>query len=261
MINQIELYVFDSGARVFRVTPHEFAVSLAGLDFVPLKLTRGEIGLSGEAAKNALTLTLPPESSLVRALREAWSTGEIFSVTVQFAAYSDNIGGWDITGTLWAGRVAGVDDNADTATARCEPLSVSMKRVGLRRLYSRRCSHVLYSAPCGAAQISTTATVLAVPAGNRIELDALTIASQEAVLPGGWVQQASGARYMVTGVDVYNNRISLLTPGTFVPGETITLVAGCDHTPATCAARFNNLANYGGFPFVPGKNPFSTGVF
>jgi hypothetical protein len=38
-------------------------------------------------------------------------------------------------------------------------------------------------------------------------------------------------------------------------------VAGCDHSVSTCAARFGNLANYGGFPFIPTKNPFSTGVF
>jgi len=38
-------------------------------------------------------------------------------------------------------------------------------------------------------------------------------------------------------------------------------VAGCDHSVSTCAARFDNLANYGGFPFIPTKNPFSTGVF
>jgi hypothetical protein len=26
-------------------------------------------------------------------------------------------------------------------------------------------------------------------------------------------------------------------------------------------SRFNNLDNYGGFPAIPSKNPFSTGVF
>jgi hypothetical protein len=26
---------------------------------------------------------------------------------------------------------------------------------------------------------------------------------------------------------------------------------GCDKTTATCAGRFNNLANFRGYPFVP----------
>jgi len=38
----------------------------------------------------------------------------------------------------------------------------------------------------------------------------------------------------------------------------------CVSRPAksfTCAERFGNLDNYGGFPAIPSKNPFSTGVF
>jgi hypothetical protein len=30
---------------------------------------------------------------------------------------------------------------------------------------------------------------------------------------------------------------------------------------STCQSRFDNLDNYGGFPFIPLKNPFATGVF
>lgn len=36
------------------------------------------------------------------------------------------------------------------------------------------------------------------------------------------------------------------------PGDTVTLTAGCDRTAETCAARFNNLDNFRGFPFLPG---------
>jgi uncharacterized phage protein (TIGR02218 family) len=34
-------------------------------------------------------------------------------------------------------------------------------------------------------------------------------------------------------------------------GDAFSVAYGCDHTPATCAARFANLANFRGFPFVP----------
>lgn len=253
----IELYTFESQVVTLRVTPHEFAVDLLGQTWAPLKMRRNEIELSGEAAKNALTLTLPPECELAARLRNAWSTGEIFSVHMQVIDFTNSW--WRDAGILWVGRVAGLDDAADAVSVRCEPVSVSMKRIGLRRLYGRRCSHVLYSAPCGAAQLSATAAVLLQPSATSIALDGGAPPALIAALPGGWVQKASGERFMVLAVN--GNALTLLTPGHFAPGEALTLVAGCDHTPATCAARFANIANYGGFPFVPARNPFSTGAF
>jgi len=40
----------------------------------------------------------------------------------------------------------------------------------------------------------------------------------------------------------------------------VILYPGCDHTRNTCKAKFNNLANFGGFPWIPGKNPFGNDV-
>jgi uncharacterized phage protein (TIGR02218 family) len=34
-------------------------------------------------------------------------------------------------------------------------------------------------------------------------------------------------------------------------GDAFTVYQGCDHTPGTCQSKFNNLANFRGFPFVP----------
>jgi len=38
----------------------------------------------------------------------------------------------------------------------------------------------------------------------------------------------------------------------------VTLYAGCDGTPARCANRFNNKAQFGGFPFIPIDQIFDT---
>ena len=36
----------------------------------------------------------------------------------------------------------------------------------------------------------------------------------------------------------------------------VTLHPGCDRTLATCKGRFANQINYGGFPWIPGQNPY-----
>ena len=42
-------------------------------------------------------------------------------------------------------------------------------------------------------------------------------------------------------------------PLPYVPtsGDAFTAAQGCDHTMATCSAKFNNLPNFRGYPFVP----------
>ena len=82
----------------------------------------------------------------------------------------------------------------------------------------------------------------------------------QGALPGGWLETEADARHMIVSEDtVASNhgevaRLTILYP--------VTLVAGCDHSMAVCAGRFDKLDNYGGFPFIPPKNPFDgTPVF
>jgi len=42
----------------------------------------------------------------------------------------------------------------------------------------------------------------------------------------------------------------------FAVGSQIRLYPGCDHTKGTCNTKFNNLDNFGGFPWIPIRNPF-----
>ena len=35
----------------------------------------------------------------------------------------------------------------------------------------------------------------------------------------------------------------------------ITLSRGCSKTVSDCKNKFNNISNYGGFPYIPAKNP------
>jgi hypothetical protein len=51
--------------------------------------------------------------------------------------------------------------------------------------------------------------------------------------------------------------ITLSSGASDIPvGAAVSLFPGCDHSAATCAAKFSNAANYGGFPYMPTKNPF-----
>lgn len=257
-LSEVELYAFEGTSGSFWLTPHEFDVEIGGQRYERCPLERSALVLGAEAAKSALELRLPPDHALVRHLLQARLTGEATAVRLRIArreAWGDY---WRLSGTRWMGRVLGVEVADDAARIRCESAQVSLKRIGLRRLYSRACSHVLYSAACGATPIAASATVTQT-IGRSVEFAGGVPAAVAGMLAGGWLQTPAGARHMIVGESTAG--VELLYPVPLAVGISVTLTAGCDHSTSTCHARFNNLANYGGFPFIPTKNPFSTGVF
>jgi len=183
-LQEVELYAFASSSAQFFLTPHEFDVDLDGNRYQSLPLQRNELALGAEAAKSALELKLPPDGELVRHLLAASLTGDATSVTLRIGRKSEWGDDWWLSGTRWMGRVLGVEIADVQARIRCESAQVSLKRIGLRRLYSRKCSHVLYSAACGAAPISDSAVVQHC-SGRSVTLDASVPGSVSGGLAGG----------------------------------------------------------------------------
>lgn len=254
----IDLYTFASAQQAQRYTSSEFAVTAGADTYAPLPLKRDAVAQGMDAAKSALTLKVPPDCALVLWLMQAAADAEQVSVTLSRAASLSPDGGAQLDAVQWLGRVASLESADDGAVIRCESALVSLKRIGLRRLYSRSCTHVLYSAACGAAVRSETAQALFMSDPLHVSL-AAPPAVLGGALGGGWVQRADGRRLMILSQS--GAQLTLLFPGTLNPGEAITLVAGCDHGTDTCQNRFNNLDNYGGFPSIPGTNPFNTTLF
>lgn len=259
---EVELYDFASRSVQFYLTPHEFDVDLEGNLYKSLAMERNELVLGAEAAKAGLDLKLPPNCDLVRHLLANSLSGETTSITLRIGRREGSgnsaLEHWWVSGTRWVGRVLGVEVAGDVARVRCESAQVSLKRIGLRRLYSRKCSHVLYSAACGASPISASALV-SNSNGRNVDLDGGVPGSVGGGLAAGWLQTPQGARHMI--VNDYGGGVELLYPVAIGVGTEVQLTVGCDHSTATCESRFGNLDNYGGFPAIPGKNPFSTGLF
>ncbi len=77
----------------------------------------------------------------------------------------------------------------------------------------------------------------------------------------GTLQWLSGANAGLSGNlriargEGERTRLSLWAAPQFAiaPGDTLDVIAGCDRTAATCAARFDNLLNFRGFPHMPGE--------
>lgn len=254
----VEMLFFSRGSAVWRYTTASHDITpptyppFDGL-YVATAIKRNAIAQSSESGRNTLTLEVPRDLDLLREFRGVPLPGAI-AVTLMRLQQRDDT--FEVI-TLWSGRVLGASWGADAARLECEPASVSLARNGLRQLYARTCTHVLYDGMCKAVPAPVANAVFDI-AGNALVLAPSSM--QPGEFAGGWVEAVGGEKKTMI-VSNTDSTLTLLSMPTFETGEPVLLYAGCDKTMATCQGKFNNLPNYGGFPFIPNKNPFNAGVF
>lgn len=158
------------------------------------------------------------------------------------------------TVSLFVGNVAQLHINRSviemTVNSPLEFLNVQMPR----NPYQAGCSHTLFDGGCALSRAGLGV------AGTVVGSASLTGFDAGLIQPDGWfdlgvLQFSSGS---LTGTKRTVKRqqtgaVALLNPLPMVPavGDNFTIWPGCDKTKATCQSKFNNLANFRGFPFVP----------
>jgi uncharacterized phage protein (TIGR02218 family) len=116
------------------------------------------------------------------------------------------------------------------------------------------CTNTLFDARCGLFKASFANNLVAQP-GCTTNKVITTSTQPDTYFDNGQLIFTSGPnsglvkaiRKYKAGVMVFNS------PLPFAPnaGDTFTAYPGCDKTQNTCTAKFNNLANFEGFPYVP----------
>ncbi|HVP99511.1 MAG TPA: DUF2163 domain-containing protein [Roseiarcus sp.] len=156
--------------------------------------------------------------------------------------------------TLFKGRISTVDQVGRT-TAQVTVASdlVILDYEMPRNLFSTTCVHTLYDSGCGVIRGTYAAAGTAGAGSNQSTINS----------PVALAMHAQGSLVFSTGLNANvratvkaaypGQGFALMYPLPFAPafGDAFTVYAGCDRTLATCQGRFNNKANFRGFPFVP----------
>lgn len=128
------------------------------------------------------------------------------------------------------------------------------------RQFQRNCAADLGDARCGvdldAPLYSTGATVA------TLEQGAVIVTTDAAFGAGfftdGTLVAASGERHAIKLHEraVTGDRVVLWSAPAvnLAAGARVTLKAGCDKSPESCAQKFDNIANFRGFPHMPGND-------
>ena len=247
----IEMYHFAVNGTDYRYTSAKSAVSYGGHTYSPALIKRGSIDFTTEKGRNNLKLQTVRDFPVADLFRVMPPT-DIILLTVHRVHYGETEGV-----VIWSGRVLNCEWSGSTASLNCEPVSSSLQRVGLRRMYQRQCPHVLYGGACGVekADFSVSATLSGV---SGLTLTSASFALGDGYLAGGYLAFGNEKRFITNHVgSVITINFSLAV----AVGNIVTVYAGCDHSLPTCDGKFSNSENYGGMPYIPIQNPFSTSVF
>lgn len=249
----IELYEFTRGAIVQRYTSADADFTLLSTTYIAATMQRSQIETSAERARNTITITGARDFPIADLFRIA-PPADVVMLTIKRVHRGDTD-----PAVIWMGRVVNCEWAGSVSRLTCEPVITSLRRNGLRRKYQRQCPLPLYSQGPGMCNVvrATHSTTTTVTAAAGLVLTVATLASKP--YPGGFVEWQTPAgpveRRFITGRAGLDLTLSQAFVG-ITPGATVTVSPGCDHTQGTCIATYANGANYGGFPFIPLKNPF-----
>lgn len=255
--NVLELFKFTFGAVTTRLTSYNQDVVFQGSTWTSIQISRDDVQNSIEDTLNEIKITMPASHPIPEAYISN-VPGRVGSVEV-FRAHADD----PVEETVldFQGFISQVNfDAALVATLTCQPNSSVFKRTAPRFTYQSNCNHILYDAGCKIARSSFLHTALV----NAISGRTITVAGLSAkgvgwAVGGFVVFPAAGNDDARLILEQSGDTVTLLnTFAADVLNTTVDVFAGCDHSLAICDSKFANVINFGGFPFVPTKNPFNS---
>ena len=259
------LYLFSEGATQWRFTSRAVdwtspagAISGEATDLIwtASALSHGPVVQSSDPRRVDLSLTFPISDPFARRYlgprNRAVTTLTIFrgheQVPMEVVAH-------------WKGRIVSARTEGPRIILRCESLFTAMRREGVRAKYQRLCRHALYAGGC---RLDIEAFFVIGTGTARSGLQ-ITV-SEAAPQPNGWyrggVLRHNGLLGFITGhtgdTVTLAGRMPDLEAAIDDPNITpaIEIAPGCDLCRNTCNAKFSNLLSFGGFPDIPGRNPF-----
>ncbi len=154
---------------------------------------------------------------------------------------------------LFKGRVATIDSLGRTTAEITVNSDLALLDIQIpRNLYSPACVHVLFDSGCGLVKnvYGANGTVGAGTTNLSIAWSGASAAyAQGTIVFTSGVNAGISANVKSASATALMLAYPLLNAPAV--GDTFTAYQGCDHSMATCKAKFNNLANFRGFPFIP----------
>lgn len=252
-----ELYLFTQAAESWYFTDALNSMFHNVAEYFPANISRSDIEQTEDMFKASLNINFPRDNEFALSFLEHPS--EAPTVVTIFRGQSDLVSPGPFE-TYWKGRVIAGKANDSVIELECESIFTAMRRPGLRARYEKMCRHALYDHMCKvnreawavSAQVQTLAD-----GDTSLQLTGIS-GYADGYFTAGLVKVGDADFRFISR---HTTDVVVITkPFTgLVPTTPVIVYPGCDHLTDTCLAKFSNLDNYGGFPYLPYINPFRLG--
>lgn len=269
----VQLYEFlrSSGGvdYYWRYTTADRDLYYSEVAYTATAITDDGVRLSGEAAATEYKVTLPITEDFCTDFRAAGSPPSDSIYLRVRRAHVGDIDGLDTdipvvktAHVTWVGSVDGLTQTNDIeAQITCSMLATSFQRGGLRYSWMQNCPHMLYfGLTCKVDKDAfRTDTVVETIDGNKLTSVDFGL-FDNGWYDGGYIEFTMYPRNFIERRMVKTHLGDTLTVmGSLIgltAGTSVSAYAGCKRTVRACIDKFDNYDNYGGFPQIPGRNPF-----
>jgi hypothetical protein len=278
--NPIELFRFSWTGEVRNWTSGDETISYGGEDYEPYPIRRGN--LTGGA--DALKVGVPIDCEL----KDLLTGNDILSLKI-YREHRDDANAI----IIFSGRVMGLAGVGDMIELDCHPFLKLLERPMPQHIFQTGCNWRVYDDHCqadpeGLDKLGIDLTqewALTAVAGRRLTAtglggyhvgnDPLVEDAYDDYFTAGIAKWTDGdgvehIRYIMqhfgaAGIGANLRKLGWVDldyafPAGCMAGETVTFIAGCKRTATVCDAKFDNVANFGGYPYIPTRNPWREGV-
>lgn len=260
--HSIETYEFVTPGRQFNFTSYRQDVVHGGVTYTAVPIGHSNYQRSLNAEEKGVSISLPVDNEFAQAVLFRTSLqGLQCRIFYQGRLNADGLTPHTEGGRflVWHGRILSFKVTGSTMSLTLYTFLANALRQPVPKVYYQsQCNHVLYDERCRVSQMTyRRETTLQSQDGRQVTFADMY---EEDWLTGGYLQRVSdGERRLIT--DNSENTAVIPYPLRDVEaGQQVYLFAGCDHTIGACRTKFSNQENFGGFPTVPYKNIFRTGV-
>lgn len=256
----IELYSITDGVNTWRYTSSDKDYTDGGDLYKAEPIGRNAIESKSQIKRENLEVGFPVTNPMALNFLK-YTPDRMVYLSVLIVTES-------LTYTGWKGRLAAVKPNGkSTITLVFESVYTSIKSSLLTQSYQRNCRHMLYGQyGCKVDKSSYEFSVGAVSAsGYDLVLASAVSPSEEGYYVGGIASYNGSMRGIMEQTSNNSFKINDTWPSLKADIEDglnpiVLLYPGCDRTMETCQSKFANLERFGGFPYIPLKNPFDGSI-
>ena len=253
---------------VWNYTNAPYPIVFNNETYQPAAISHSEVESKQDVARADIDITLDLQNEAA----SRWLKDSVETIVGLTIWERDDVEDGEDTHVIWKGRLAGTKPRGAEIVLSFDSVFTSLQRPGLGARYQRMCRHFLYGRRCKVAKADFAVQ------GVPTSVDGMTLTIPEAAgFPDGYfamgiIELPDGTSRLITGhsgatVVMMRGSVSLsrlftdqgygMSYGMIYGGLTVMLYPGCPRDRQTCNDRFNNLENYGGFDWIPSRNPFN----